>query len=317
MLFKKLVNTLDSNVANISLNLLGEKNGLSSFLFHAVNKDDKNSALLYPQERITLNLFEKFIVSLLENNYTFISPNDITNGPANPNKKYGLITFDDGYFNNTWIVDILNKYQVPATFFISTSLITENEKNWPDVIYFERHKRGATDDEIHKEVVWLSSQRIKAIKDYIAKEFGNKSFIPQGDEDRMLNQKELLTFSKNNLVHIGNHSHNHEALGNLTKQEVINELSESQQIFLDILGYEPNFISYPYGSFNDDVVNVAKSLGFTKGITTIQRKNKIPIPTKQLMTLNRLNPRAQDNLFNFNELRSPIQLKTSLKQLLK
>jgi peptidoglycan/xylan/chitin deacetylase (PgdA/CDA1 family) len=315
-MLKVIIDRTDSVLSNLSLRLLGEKNGLSSFLFHSVNLNSKCSKALYPQEQLTVNSFDNFIAKLLDLHYSFITPDDIAKGLSNPHKKYALLTFDDGYYNNVWILKVLEKYQVPAVFFISTSLILQNEKNWADIIYYERHKRGISDSTIHREVVALSAERIAKIRNYITKEFGLNSFIPQGDHDRMMTSHELAKFSKNKFVHIGNHSHNHEALASLSENECIDELTNSQRALNDIIGYSPNFISYPYGSFNERVINVAKNLGFSLGITTIQKKNTIPISSQHLMELNRFNPVFRNDQVNFDLFRSPIHMKTFLKQVL-
>ena len=289
---------------------------MSSFLFHAVSTDGNKHNLLYPQENLTIDLFDEFISTVLEYGNTFIEPNDLLTKLTDPHKKYALLTFDDGYFNNTWIVDVLNKYNVPAVFFITSNLILENEKNWADIVYYERKSRGMSNSKIHNEIVALSSQRIRDIKSYLTREFGLKCFIPKGDQDRMMNVQELKEFSQSKFVHIGNHSRNHEALAGLSEHECLEELQESQEVLSQIIGYRPTFISYPYGSYNEDVIYIAKQVGFDLGITTIQSKNKIPITGNQLMKLNRFNPVVENDRFNFDSLRSPFQMKTLLKRLL-
>ena len=316
-ILKTIINRTDSVLSNLSLRLLGEKNGLSSFLFHAVHQNNQFSNTLYPQENLTVDALDSFVSKLLNLQYSFIAPNDILKGTLYPNKKYALLTFDDGYYNNTWTLEVLEKYQVPAVFFISTSLIQQHQKNWADIVYHERNKQGISNATIHREVVALSTQRVSEIRNYITKEFGLKSFIPHGDQDRMMTSNELREFSKNKFVHIGNHSHSHAALASLSESDCLDELKTSQRILHEIIGYTPSFISYPYGSYNESVMNIAKKENFRLGITTIQKKDTIPIPSQHLMELKRFNPVFRNDNVNFDLLRSPIQMKTLLKQVIK
>ncbi len=316
MSYKSIINAIDFATSNIAVSILGEKNGLSTFLFHGVNKDNKISKALFPQEELTINRFKEFIETFLNIGYKFIWPSDILEEKLQKDKKYGLITFDDGYFNNTWIQDILKEYKTPAVFFISTGLMINNEKNWSDIIYFERKKRNQNEKLIRKEIISLNPLPVVQIKDFITNEFGINSFKPQGDEDRPLNPAELKSFSQQPYVIIGNHSHNHEVLKNLCPEKIKTEIKTSQKILTEITGLNHDFISYPYGGYSEEVISISKALGYKLGITTIQKKNNIPISQNEHMTLNRFNPIYKNGSFMINKMRSRIQVKTMLKGIL-
>ncbi len=313
---KSILNSIDSAAANLYVDLFGEHNGLSTFLFHGVSHNEKLTESIFPQEGLTISLFEKFIDSFLNLGYEFIGPADIIDGIIKHDVKYGMLTFDDGYFNNTWIQEVLHKYRTPAVFFVTTGLMMENEKIWSDVIHFERKKRNSPDDEIHKEIVSLNPVPVAKIKDYITKEFGSKALQPHGDEDRFLTPAELKEFALDPFVIIGNHTHSHEVLGNLTAEKTKAEIETSQSILTEIIGKAPDFISYPYGSHSRQVVDTAKEFGFKLGITTIQKKNSLPLGSKYNMELRRFNPIASNGKFKIDKLRSSFQLKTMLKEIL-
>lgn len=67
--------------------------------------------------------FEKQVKYLKENNFKFLTIQDLEDINNIPNKSV-LITFDDGY-ENIFInaVPILEKYNIPAVFFVSTNVI--------------------------------------------------------------------------------------------------------------------------------------------------------------------------------------------------
>lgn len=83
---------------------------------------------------ITTKYFENFIKKI-QKDYEFIDLKTIS-GKINFNKKkkYCHITFDDGYLDNLqYALPILEKYNVPATFYISDSYIDRN-KNIKDFL---------------------------------------------------------------------------------------------------------------------------------------------------------------------------------------
>ena len=60
---------------------------------------------------------------------------------ARRRQKIAILTFDDGYFNNSLILPILEEFGVPALF-IATDNIRENKCFWWDVHYRERVRRA-------------------------------------------------------------------------------------------------------------------------------------------------------------------------------
>lgn len=73
---------------------------------------------------IYANDFESDIAYLKENGYVFLSPDDIRTGNFTNKNKYVIITFDDGYSSDyKYALPILEKYQVPAVFFVVAGLI--------------------------------------------------------------------------------------------------------------------------------------------------------------------------------------------------
>jgi len=73
---------------------------------------------------IFANEFEKDILYLKENGYTFLSPEDLRTGNFTNQSKNVIITFDDGYSSDyKYALPILEKHQVPAVFFVVAGLI--------------------------------------------------------------------------------------------------------------------------------------------------------------------------------------------------
>lgn len=264
----------------IILNFTNENDHLLIFYFHGLYESDeqKNLNHIDPQNNLTVHQFINFIEYFLHHKYTFIRPEDLLKDL--PQKPYIIITFDDGYFNNTLAIQILNKYKIPATFFIAARNILENKSYWWDVIYKFRTKESVVLETIRKEQEHLKSFKFSYIENYIEQNFGPKSSEPWSDIDRPLNVMELKNFSQNPYVTIGNHTHNHSILTNYDRQEITNELALCNDALFKITGRVPNSIAFPNGNFNDLVKELAKEGGFKYAFSTKAKLNTLPISNR-------------------------------------
>jgi peptidoglycan/xylan/chitin deacetylase (PgdA/CDA1 family) len=253
-------------------------------LFECVKQKDLN--LVYPQNNMTVAQFVDVIEYFLGHNYKFILPDDLIKGLEN-NQPYAMITFDDGYFNNMPGIEILNKYKVPAVFFITTRNMMENKSYWWDVIYKYRAKQGNSQEKIESEIMSLKGFKYDFIDDYILKNFGMDSFKPWSDISRPFTPTEIKELAKNAYLSFGNHTHNHSILTNYNKEEIKEELSVSNKILFDLTGALPNTIAFPNGNFNQMVLETTEEEGFQYAFTTEPYRNLFPIDNKKFTTLNR------------------------------
>ena len=75
--------------------------------------------------------------------------------------------------------------------------------------------------------------------------------------------EQIREISKENFVHVGNHSHTHEYLIDYNLNQIKEDLLKSISIFKNELGYNSNFFSYPFGEYSLEFKNLVKELGFT------------------------------------------------------
>jgi peptidoglycan/xylan/chitin deacetylase (PgdA/CDA1 family) len=317
---RNILNIVDRTASNIHLKMFGEQPGLSAFLLHGMfrNSDEINKNHILPQERMTVDHFRKFLDYFLSHNYKFVSPDEIRkNGVSDTTARYALLSFDDGYFNNLMVPEILAEYKVPAVFFFSSAYILEGKKFWSDVIYHIRKKQGRDDLSILHEIIALKNRKTAEVEAQLIKEHGSGCLKPLGDIDRPMTPSEFISFSQMPFIHLGNHTHQHEILTNLSDAETDLELKTSQQQMLSLTGKTPWFISYPNGSFSERTIQVAIQNGLTMGITTIQQKNQLPLIAGSggQVLLHRFNPSVSaEGRDNYSTLRSSLQLKTKLKK---
>jgi peptidoglycan/xylan/chitin deacetylase (PgdA/CDA1 family) len=314
-----IVNSVDKLISENYCHFINDQNALSTFLFHGLFNDEYEIDLNYcdPQQGITTSMFRRFIEYFVTNDFIFVSPNDILNGLAN-DKKYVLITFDDGYYNNHLALPILQEYQVPAIFFISSNYVLHNKSFWWDIIYRERIKEGIILEQIRKEQVTLKHKKPYEIEHYIVNNFGRNSLAPISDIDRPFTPAELNDFSKDPLVFLGNHTDNHAILTNLSPSEMKLEIDSSQNFIFKLTGLKPIMIAYPNGNFSEEVLKVTKKSGLKLGICTNPKKNLLPLDLKglQSFSLNRFILKGNESIERqCNAFRSDIQFLNFVRKL--
>lgn len=83
-----------------------------------------------------------------------------------------------------------------------------------------------------------------------------------------MSEDQLKCMQRNGMI-IGSHGYDHFWLGSLPKEEQLSELTRSVD-FLKNLGVDMNTLSigYPYGSHNEDTLDIARGFGFKLGFTT-------------------------------------------------
>jgi peptidoglycan/xylan/chitin deacetylase (PgdA/CDA1 family) len=311
----------DFVASKIYLRFFHEKNSLIIVTFHVLFRSEKEIALDLVDSRlgITVEKFRQFVEYFLNHDYTFISQNNILNGLDN-NKKYIMITFDDGYFNNQYSLPILNEYQVPATFFISTNHVKNNRCFWWDVLYRERRKLGRSLKDITCEQNHLKLKRSEDIQKILINLLGKTGFRPISDIDRPFTPSELKDFSQEKYVFIGNHTSDHSILTNYSSNEIKLQLLNAQKTIYDITGITPILISYPDGNYSNEVIRISKEMGFKLGFTVYPKKNYLPIDiqTDGCMELNRFDLVDDIRLVNQCELfRSDIITSGQIRNLLR
>lgn len=312
----------DSIISKIHLKIFKEKNSLNTFIFHGLfkNEEEKSLNTVDPQPWITIDQFEEFIEYHLKHDYKFVSPDDIING-LNKDKKYIMITFDDGYYNNIHALPILKKYKIPATFFISTKHIQENKCFWWDILYRERTKQKTPVKEIVKERDFLKSKTNQEIEEHLKKIFGKNILKPTNDINRPFTVSELKEFSKEKNVFIGNHTADHAILTNYSADEISLQIINAQKSLYEITGIKPIAISYPDGRYSDDIIKISKESGLKIGVTVEYRKNSIPLDfdaNDKCMLLGRFDISGNVNIIRQCELfRSGILLYSRFGKILK
>jgi peptidoglycan/xylan/chitin deacetylase (PgdA/CDA1 family) len=314
---QRLVRTADAAVAGAYLSVFRERDAVIPFLFHSLFVDERQigSNVVDPLERTTVARFREFVKYYADAGYRFVGPEDLLEGLPGRGK-FALITFDDGYFNNTLALPVLEEFGARAVFFISTEHVRLGKCFWWDVLYRERVARGATEAELdweRRELKGLTTEQIEA---RIVAEFGPDALKPRGDIDRPFTVSELKAFAGHPLVRIGNHTANHAILTNYSDAEARAQVGKAQAWLREEIGVEPVAVAYPNGGSNDAVVRACGEAGMRLGFTVRPRKLRLPVNGggDGLLRIGRFTPHGEGEMrWQCRAYRSDLQVYGALR----
>jgi len=122
----------------------------------------------------------------------------------------------------------------------------------------------------------LKKYNIKGVIYVVAKAIGDRNVVWADNENldplNILTRDQLLVMTDYG-IEIGSHLCHHVHLPKLSLSDMEVELAESKRILEHELGKEIYSVAYPFGSYNDDVLAVAKKVGYQYGVTTKKGNN--------------------------------------------
>jgi peptidoglycan/xylan/chitin deacetylase (PgdA/CDA1 family) len=234
-------------------------------------------------------------LEVLSKNYQVISLNELVRSLREGQlpKRGVVLTFDDGYADNLWNAKpLLEKYELPATVFITSgSLDSPTEFWWDDLerILLQPRKlpkhiqlsvQGSAHDwqttnSDERQVAYMAIHQIlqplsSADRDQAMGDLFAWSGVDQtGRIDyRPLTTLELTQLVQCEFVDIGAHSVTHPLLAGMSQADQTAEITGSRQKLETILASPVDTFSYPYGNLSSDTVEIVKGAGFEIALTT-------------------------------------------------
>lgn len=237
---------------------------------------------------------------------------DFLNNKKEIPQKSCVLTFDDGfkdhYFN---VFPVLKEKKIPACFFPITQPLTESivpivhqthfllaklsSKVFSDEFnqilkarFPELVKEFFVDDKVLKQekCQWDKDDILAGNLKY------NISLMPAGPRTEILSrifnkyfkdrkkfcQDLFMTFEQmkemlENGMSFGSHSHSHHKLSKLNEKEQIKEIKNSKEILEKKLKIEIKSFCYPYGDYDDSIINILTEQGYQCALTTDFDKN--------------------------------------------
>jgi len=293
-------------ITSVFLNFFGKPwkgNGVI-LVYHRILPDDKMNEDLKLGLAVSCSQFDKQI-KLLKARYSLLSIDNFIQNINRKNKFIVTITFDDGYKDNLkYALPILEKYNVPATIYISTRFLEKKVEMWwyelKRLVEENTSLKFQYKDKNFSFILEKKEQKEKGFKE-IRKVLMNLKKNEQTDilEKMTLNKerdnysKICLTFDevkildKNSLITIGSHSHNHLNLKILKEKDLIFEVKQSIEILEKIVNHKIKHFAYPYGGSNEvseREYNLLKSFNLVSAVTSISH----PIKKINLFALPRI-----------------------------
>ncbi|BDD09251.1 hypothetical protein FUAX_16830 [Fulvitalea axinellae] len=117
----------------------------------------------------------------------------------------------------------------------------------------------------------LRKYSVPAVVYVVAGEIGQKDVVFEESSNKtpidLLTKEELRELTKEG-IEIGSHCVNHVHLARKTKEVVETELIESKKILEEVLGKRVYSIAYPFGNYNEEVMDVAQKSGYDWAVMT-------------------------------------------------
>ena len=195
-----------------------------------------------------------------------------------------IITFDDGFYDNyTNAYKILLKHSTPATFFISTDVISEKALFWFDLVAFLilKHKEKTIHINNNKINIGLDiKSKRKSIESFLSYLKNEDDHLRKVAIDELISQSnayneytkarrsmswdEVKTMS-NNGMEFGSHSVTHPKLTNLNSKDACYEILYSKETIEKKLDCDCLVYSYQIGgkdSYNDFIENLIEKSNY-------------------------------------------------------
>tara|TARA_Y100000816_G_scaffold292520_1_gene288304 strand:+ start:16282 stop:17199 length:918 start_codon:yes stop_codon:yes gene_type:complete len=199
-------------------------------------------------------------------------------------KKTVAVTFDDGFKNNATVAaPILDKFNIPATFYISAGQIGKNNPFWVDIIencinktslqeislnlnvqkkfnIRSYHEKINAVSKIKKYCKKISNDERKKVILNLEKVTSVKTSSKTCKNYNIMSWKDIKNLSAKSNFIIGGHSMNHEILSSLSIKEMKINIAQSIRLIENKIGSPVRHYSYPEGQRNHYNLNVINAL---------------------------------------------------------
>src|SRR6266850_1169227 len=185
-----------------------------------------------------------------------------------PDARYCLITFDDGWRDNyVHAYPLLQRYGAPATIFVSTALIGSEEWMWPDKLGWLLARSGATPARIDSIIESCKRMSDRAIADLLL-EMSGRLGAEFPKQRVFLQWREIEEMSRGGIA-FGAHGATHRLLPGLSSPDLRAEVAGSLEALRRRAVNQAPVFCYPNGDYDDAVVGLVRASGYRAAVSTM------------------------------------------------
>lgn len=219
-----------------------------------------------------------------------------------------LLTFDDGYVDNyTFAFPILDELKIQGCFFIPGKTFSTHQLLDVNKIHYilASGKEVQISQDLRKEMDYYRGKEfVFEATDELYRKYGVANRFDNGDvifikrmlqtvlperlrniissklflkyvgikEEQLayelyMSEDQICTMIRHGM-HIGIHGYDHYWLGNLSHDEMVKDIDMALDVLSGFIDSSSWSIAYPYGNYNQDVINYIKTKGAKAGFTT-------------------------------------------------
>lgn len=183
-------------------------------------------------------------------------------------KPRAVVTFDDGYANNYLSAfPILRELGIPATIFVVTGRTGTSQMFWWDRLHLATRGVVAVEAAFTYSLRRLRPHAIEQqIDDYLRRLGLTADPTPTGHY-RVLNRDEITEMAASGLIEFGCHTHDHQSIHILSRQELETTLQDCNAS-LEAWAGPVRYFAAPYGDYDDVHIPALRQFGFELALAT-------------------------------------------------
>lgn len=232
---------------------------------------------------LTQQLFEQHL-KLYEKYCHVVSLDDYYAGNFNANKFNICLTFDDGFANNyKYVLPLIERYQIPATFFITGIANEGADILWNDFLsivskfgprqivcngrWYDKglygHYTSAIDrttltDELRNAGFEQKADMMQQLYPLVP----FKTDAAQTDYWLQMTPRQIKELAASPLATVGAHGYYHNDLARISRDGAFAEMTRVKQYLESLINKPVTSLAFPYGSYDENVVDLAKKAGY-------------------------------------------------------
>jgi len=254
--------------------------GSRILIYHGICRDDHTR---FNPIFLTQEIFESHL-KLYRKYFNVVSLDDFYAQRFSNDRFNICITFDDGFANNhKYVLPLLAKYSLPATFFITAIRDAGYDVLWNDFLGIvskygpasltykdERYRKDRykkycsvkTGERLSDQLRATGFAEKAAMMDTLYPLVPFRKNFREKDYWLQMTTTEIRELAASPFVDIGAHGYYHNDLSRLNITEALDEMDKSKQFLENVTGKPVRSFAFPYGAYTRELIDTAKAAGY-------------------------------------------------------